>query len=107
MTDHEQVTPADDEEIPVCTSCFSPVEAGTNYCTRCGVAVGQHTEYVPFVNIRWQADGVGRLLKASRAEGAGALPRFLGALARILLTPIIWAGIPFAWLAERREARKQ
>ena len=95
-----------DEELPVCASCFTPFDAGTNYCTSCGSTVGQHTEYVPFVNIRWQADGFGRLMRESSASRPGVFGKIIQILVTLLLTPLLLFGLPFKWAAERRKARE-
>jgi hypothetical protein len=49
------------EGTPVCIRCFRPVDPLAHYCPHCGEATGQLTQYLPFVNIPWQAGVWGRV----------------------------------------------
>ncbi len=53
---------ADDtgEGIPVCITCFEPVDPLVHYCANCGEATANWTPYLPFINIRWQVSFWGR-----------------------------------------------
>ncbi|MFC1764928.1 hypothetical protein ACFL6U_23010 [Planctomycetota bacterium] len=42
------------EGIPVCITCFQPVDPLAHYCSNCGGATGKFTHYLPFINIRWE-----------------------------------------------------
>ena len=39
---------------PVCVRCFQPVDPLAHYCSHCGEATGQFTQYLPFESIPWQ-----------------------------------------------------
>lgn len=41
---------------PICIRCMKPVDPLGYYCPHCGEACGQLTQYLPFVNLRWQAN---------------------------------------------------
>ena len=45
----------------VCIRCLKPIDPLGYYCSHCGEASGQLTQYLPFVNIRWQATVWGRM----------------------------------------------
>lgn len=96
-----------DEEVPVCVSCFTPIGPGTNSCATCGSTVGQHTEYVPFVNIAWQADGYDRLRRESWASRSGVFGQIAQIFITLFLAPLLLIGLPFKWAAERRKAKEQ
>ena len=95
-------TRADDDGIPVCAGCLSPIQPGSNYCAKCGSAVGQYTEYVPFVNIRWQAAGYDRLRRSTWPRSGSVFARVIWIFVTVLLAPILLLGLPFKWLAGRR-----
>jgi len=103
----EEANLAAGEEVPVCTSCFTPIDPGTNFCSSCGSTVGQHTEYVPFVNISWQADGYDRLRRESWSSRAGAFGQIIQIFITLILAPILLFGLPFKWAAERRKASQR
>ena len=47
-------------EVPLCLGCMEPVDPLSYYCSKCGEASNQLTQYIPFVNIRWAARIWGR-----------------------------------------------
>ncbi len=50
-----EVNEDDSEGTPICLRCFQRIDPLQYYCSNCGGASGQFTQYIPFVNIRWQA----------------------------------------------------
>ena len=96
-----------DEEVPVCVSCFTPINPGANSCSSCGSTVGQFTEYVPFVNIPWQADGYDRLRRESWTSRSGVFGQIVQIFVTLFLAPILLIGLPFKWAAQRRKAKNQ
>ncbi len=108
-TEPERESPEqlNDDAVPVCSGCFSPIDPGTNYCATCGSAVGQHTEYVPFVNIPWQVSGYDRLRQSTWPTNGSVFGRIIGALAALLLAPLLLFAMPFKWLAKRRKAQQR
>jgi hypothetical protein len=103
----ESADQPNDDGVPVCRGCFSPIQPGTDYCAKCGSAVGQYTEYVPFVNIPWLASGYDRLRRATWPKAGGVAAQTVGVFAAFLLTPFLLIGVPFKRLAERWKARRQ
>ncbi len=93
-----------DDDVPVCASCFTPFEPGTNFCQSCGTTVGQHTEYVPFVNIRWQADGIDRLRLGSWTPQSSVLGRIIQMVVTVALAPVLLLGHAVQWIVRWREA---
>jgi hypothetical protein len=96
-----------DQGVPVCHGCFTPIDPSTNYCAKCGSAVGQHTEYVPFVNIAWLASGYDRLRRSTWSTNGSVFAGVISMFATLLLAPILLYGMLFKWLAERLRARQQ
>ncbi|MFT7463207.1 MAG: hypothetical protein ACI9EF_001551 [Pseudohongiellaceae bacterium] len=95
-----------DGEVPVCISCFSPVDPATNSCDNCGATVGQHTEYVPFVNISWAATGYDRLRQATLPSSGPVSVRILSVMTAFFLAPLLLLAMPFRWLAGRRKTQQ-
>ena len=84
--------PAEDKDItkeqgdgtPVCIRCFRPVYPLHYYCPHCGEAVGQFTQYIPFLNLRWQVSVWVRMWHQLWSRNVS----FLGRLFRLFM--IIW-----------------
>jgi hypothetical protein len=92
----KDITKEKGDGTPVCIRCFRPVDPLHHYCPHCGEAVGQFTQYIPFVNIRWQVSVWGRMWRQVWSRNVS----FLGRLFRLLM--IIWnvpilllIGLPF------------
>jgi hypothetical protein len=60
-TEERDVTKETADGTPVCIRCFKPIDPLSHYCPNCGEATGQLTQYLPFVNIPWQASVWGRM----------------------------------------------
>ena len=73
---------------PVCIGCMKPVDPRLYYCPHCGEAFGQLTQYLPFVNIRWQITVWGRIWRQIFSRDI-SIP---GRLFRLVL--VIW-NVPF------------
>jgi hypothetical protein len=95
-----------DPGTPVCVHCFTLIDPSTSYCAGCGSAVGQYTEYVPFVNIAWQASGYDRLRRSTWPAAGGVVARIVGVFATLLLAPILLLRFGFKQLG-RREGDRQ
>ena len=80
---------------PVCPRCFQPFEATVDYCEGCGQAVGRYTEYLPFVNIRWQLAGYDRLWRRIWPWELGRVGRIVGVLIALSLAPFLLLAMPF------------
>ena len=60
-TEAKDIVEEQGQPTPVCIKCMKPVDPLLYYCPHCGEASGQLTQYIPFVNIRWQATVWGRM----------------------------------------------
>ena len=92
-----------DDGIPVCLGCFTPVEPLASYCARCGRVVGQHTQYVPYTNIAWQAAGYDRLRRAAW-PAKGLVAKLAGVFAAVGLAPFLLLWLPLKGRVARRKA---
>jgi hypothetical protein len=54
-----------------CPYCLSALNPKLYYCPKCGEGFGELTPYIPFVNIRFQANWLGRVWRAIWGEGRG------------------------------------
>ena len=87
---------------PLCPGCLAPVQLAANYCPRCGWDTGQLTPYLPFVNISWQANGLGRLWRRIWWDPRRRWYTRLGDLVLLLLmAPVMLIGLPFVWRTKR------
>lgn len=88
---------------PLCPGCLASVDALRYYCARCGWDTGQFTSYMPFVNIRWQADAHGRMWNRLWYDSTPALAAKIGLFVLVVLTaPVMLVGLPFVWRESRR-----
>ena len=94
------------EETPLCLRCLQPVDPLTHYCPHCGEAVGRLTTYIPFVNIRWQANVWGRMWRQLGQRDTTAWGRLIRFLMILVFAPILLVvGLPF--VLARRLGRKE
>ena len=89
------------EEVAVCSQCFAPVEPATDYCAGCGTSVGQFTEYVPFVNIPWQATGMDRMRRQGWPWNGTVFGRVVGIAVANFIGPFV-----LVWRQFRRSGRR-
>jgi hypothetical protein len=80
---------------PVCIRCFKPVDPLSHYCPHCGEATGQFTQYIPFVNIRWQASVWGRIWRQVWSRDVSFPGRIFRLLMIIWNVPIMLIGLLF------------
>jgi hypothetical protein len=80
---------------PVCIKCFRPVDPLAHYCPHCGVATGQFTHYLPFVNIRWQADVWGQAWRQMWSREVSIPGRVLRLFMIVWQVPILLIGVLF------------
>lgn len=80
---------------PVCIRCFRPVDPLHHYCPHCGEATGQFTQYIPFVNIRWQASVWGRMWRQVWSHNVSFVGRIFRLLMIIWNVPILLIGLFF------------
>ena len=85
----------DGEAIPVCIKCFKPVNHLANYCPNCGEATGNLTQYLPFVNIQWQADFWGKAWRQIWSPDISIAGRLLRFSMIVWLVPILLIGLLF------------
>ena len=93
------------EPRPLCLSCVRPVDPLEHDCPRCGETVGAYTPYIPFVNIRFQYNFLGRVWRHMRGD-AGDLPPVRRALLFVFLLVadplMVLVGLPFLLLRGAR-----
>jgi hypothetical protein len=83
------------EGTPLCIRCCRPVDKLQYYCPHCGEATGQLTQYLPFVNIRWQATVWGRVWRQVWSHNVSFWGRILRLLMIIWQVPIMLIGLLF------------
>jgi len=101
-----------DEELdgatPVCPHCLAPISAQDYYCKACGESVGQLTGIIPFVNIRFQANFLGRIWRTAWYDKEAGLGYriFCMLLFFFIAAPIAVIGLPFVlWEKLRNRGR--
>jgi hypothetical protein len=80
----DKYTIEEGDGTPVCIRCFRPIDPLLHYCPHCGEAVGQLTQYIPFLNLRWQVSVWVRMWKQLWSRNVS----FWGRLFRLFM--IIW-----------------
>ena len=97
-----------DEQVALCTTCLDLVNPLDHYCPKCGEAVGRYTGYMPFVNIPFDFNFVGRLWhRAFRDPGIPLLKRACYFTTAVAIAPIMLIGLPFVLLDRMRPRRKE
>jgi hypothetical protein len=106
--------PAEDRDIteedgvgtPVCIRCFRPVHPLHHYCPHCGEAVGQFTQYIPFLNLRWQVSVWSRMWRQLWSRNVSFLGRLFRLFVIIWQFPIILlVGLPFKIIEKVKKKR--
>jgi hypothetical protein len=90
--DGDQVT---GEATPLCLSCMEPVDPLAYYCPNCGGASGQLTEYIPFVNIRWQMGVYGKMWRQMFSHDVSITGKLFRFIMIIWQVPLILIGLLF------------
>jgi len=85
----------EEEPTPVCIRCMKPVDPLSYYCPHCGEASGQLTQYLPFVNIRWQASVWGRVWRQVFSHNVSIAGRLFRFIMIICSAPIMLIGLFF------------
>ena len=80
---------------PLCTNCMKPVDPRSYYCPHCTEATGQLTQYLPFVNIPWQARTWGRMWRQIWPKEVSIPGRLFRLIMIIWNVPIILIGLLF------------
>ena len=80
---------------PVCLRCMRPVDPVGYYCPYCEEASGQFTQYIPFVNIRWQVDVWGRIWRGIWSREVSIPGRLFRLFMIIWCVPIMLIGLFF------------
>jgi len=83
------------DETPVCLRCFQPVSRYDYYCPHCGNACGQLTQYIPFLNIRWQVNIWGQMWRQVLSRDVSIPGRFFRLFMIIWCVPILLIGLFF------------
>ena len=83
------------EGTPICIRCMKPVDPLHYYCPHCGEASGQLTQYLPFVNIRWQANVWGRIWRQVWSRDVSIPGRLFRFIMIIWNVPIMLIGLLF------------
>ena len=88
---------------PLCSCCLEPVDPLEHDCPRCGEAVGTYTPYIPFVNIRFRYNFLGRVWKRVWEEGDHPLhERCACFLFLVVVSPsLVLIGLPFVFFGRR------
>ena len=93
------------EGVPLCPHCLTPFEPLQHYCVKCGRAVGQHTPYVPFVNIPFNMNIYGEMWKRLWRPKTPWFARAFYVFLIAATAPIMFIGLPFAVLERLRKRR--
>ena len=93
-----------EQATPVCIRCLKPVDPLHYYCPHCGEASGQLTQYLPFVNIRWQASVWGRVWRQIWSRDVSIPGRLFRFIMIVWNVPIMLIGLLFR---ENRKTEKQ
>ncbi len=96
-TDPKPIEMAEDESegTPVCLRCFQQIDPLQYYCSNCGEASGQFTQYIPFVNIRWQASVWGQMWRQIWSTDVSIPGRVFRFLMIMWNAPIMLIGLIF------------
>ncbi len=98
------------QEQPLCWQCLTPFDLLQHYCHKCGATVGQFTPYIPFVNIRFQANFFGKMWRRIWYEKATPATKVVCLLLILFLWPImLLLGLPFVfwrWLRKRGDEQR-
>lgn len=91
---------------PLCTGCLAPVDSRQHYCDECGEAVGRYTGYLPYVNIRFRYNFLGRLWNRIWWDPDVPASRRVGYfLLLCLIGPGMLIGLPIVLFRKSREPR--
>lgn len=90
---------------PLCTRCLAPADPLKYYC-ECGEAIGQFTQYVPYVNIRFNNSIYGELWRRLLSPDTRLWLRCFSFGMLVLFAPIMFVGMFFV-LRERWRARTE
>ncbi len=90
-----EMTKGDSDGTPVCVKCFRQIDPLLYYCSNCGEASGQFTQYIPFVNIRWQASVWKRMWRQIWSSNVSIPGRVFRFLMIIWNAPIMLIGLIF------------
>ncbi len=87
----------DEDSQPLCLQCLTPFEPLQHYCSSCGGTVGEFTRYIPFVNIPFYAEFLGKIWQKFWRSNAGVMKKIgLFIMVIIFWGPLLFlAGTPF------------
>jgi hypothetical protein len=75
---------------PLCTGCCEPVDPREHYCPRCGATTGKFTAYIPYVNLWFEYDVLGRAWQQAWSERRiGWMRRLALFLFVLLVSPLM------------------
>jgi hypothetical protein len=107
-TEDRDITEEEGDGTPVCIRCFRPVHPLHHSCPHCGEAVGQFTQYIPFVNLRWQVSVWGRMWQQVWSHNVSFMGRLLRLLMIIWNVPILLLiGLPFKIIQKSKKKRRR
>lgn len=98
-----------DQAVPLCLGCMQPVDPYTYYCPNCGEAVNGLTQYIPFVNIRWQVGLYGKLARQLWSKDVSLAGKVFRVFIIIVCMPLLLLLLlPFMWSKiKENKARKE
>ena len=91
----KDITEDEGDGVPVCIKCFEPVDPLDHYCPHCGEISGQFTQYIPFVNLRWQCDVWGKAWRQIWSHDISIPGKLLRFFMIIWYAPILLIGFIF------------
>lgn len=83
------------EGHPVCLRCLRPVDEVDYYCRHCNEACNQLTQYLPFVNLQWQATIWGRAWRGVWAKDVSVCGRIFRLFMVVWGVPVLLVGLLF------------
>jgi hypothetical protein len=75
------------EAQPICHGCCEPVDPREHYCPRCGATTGKFTAYIPYVNLWFEYDVLGRAWNEAWRAGTAWQRRILLAAVLLVVSP--------------------
>ena len=93
--EEREIVEEEGKGTPICIKCMKPIDPLDYYCPHCGEASGQLTPYIPFINIRWQANIWGRVWRQVWSRDVSIPGRLFRFIMIILNVPIMLIGLFF------------
>jgi len=92
---------------PVCIRCFQPVDPLAHYCSHCGEATGQFTQYLPFESIPWLTRVWGQVWRQIWSRDVSLPGRAFRLLMVVWNVPVMLIGLLFKLRQEPEQEQRQ